>query len=107
MKHDMDLSHLDPVLQERIYDVIRCHWSVFDKKGIFVPVKHYECVIDTRNSPPIAVKRILYSKRETIIMHNCIAVLKKVGHIQQITDGSWLFKALLVVKTSLRARPLY
>jgi hypothetical protein len=31
-------------------------------------------------------------------MRNCIAALKKVGHIQQITDGSWLFKALLAAK---------
>ncbi len=69
MKRDMDLSHLKPNLQERIYNVIRRHWSVFDKKGVFVPVKHYECVIDTRNSRPIAVKKILYGKRETIIMH--------------------------------------
>ena len=59
MKRDMDLSHLELDLQERIYDVIRRHWSVFDEKGIFVPIKHYECVIDTGNSWPIAVKKIL------------------------------------------------
>ncbi len=60
MKRDMDLSHLKPNLQERIYGVIRRHWSVFDEKGAFVPVKHYECVIDTGNSRSIAVKKILY-----------------------------------------------
>jgi hypothetical protein len=98
MKCDMDLSHLEPNLQERIYNVSRCHWSVFDEKGIFVPVKHYECVLDTRNSRPIAVKKILYGKRETAIMCKCIAVLAKVGHIRQITDGGWLFKALLAAK---------
>jgi hypothetical protein len=98
MKHDMDLSHLEPNLQERIYDIIRRHWSVFDKKGVFVPVKHYECVLDTRNSRLIAVKKILYGKQETVIMRKCIAVLAKVGHIRQITDGGWLFKALLAAK---------
>ncbi len=41
MEHNMDLSHLDPALQERIYYVIRHHWSVFDEKGVFVSVKHY------------------------------------------------------------------
>jgi hypothetical protein len=50
MKHDMDLLHLKPYLQERIYNIIRCRWSMFDNKGIFAPVKHYECVIDTGNS---------------------------------------------------------
>ncbi len=82
MKHDMDLLHLKPDLQERIYEVIRHHWSVFDKKGVFVPVKHYECVIDTGNSWPVTVKKILHGKQETIIMCKCFAALAKVGHIR-------------------------
>ncbi len=98
MKHNMDLSHLEPDFQERTYDVIRRCWSVFDEKGVFVPVKHYECVIDTRNSQPIAVKKVLYGEQETVIMRKCIAVLAKVSHIRQITDGGWLFKALLAAK---------
>jgi hypothetical protein len=72
---------------------------VFDGKGVFVPVRNYECVIDTGSTRPIAVKKILYGKREMVIMQKCIAALAKVGHIRQITDGSWLFKALLVPKT--------
>ncbi len=98
MRNDMDLSHLDPALQERIYDIICHHWSVFDKKGIFVTVNHYECVIDTGNARPISVKKILYGERETVIMHQAIAVLYMVGHIRQITNSSWLFKALLAAK---------
>jgi hypothetical protein len=71
---------------------------VFNKKGIFIPVKNYECVIDTGNSLPIAVKKILYGPKETPIMQECIAALEKVGHIRQIHDGLWLFKALLAAK---------
>jgi hypothetical protein len=44
------------------------------------------------------VKKILYGERETVIMRHCIAALAKVGHIEQITDGQWLFKALLAPK---------
>jgi hypothetical protein len=98
MRKDMDLSHLDPAPQERIYDTICRHWSDFDEKGVFVPVKHYKCVIDTGNAWPITVKKILYGEHETIIMHQAIAVLHKVEHIRQITNGSWLFKALLAAK---------
>ena len=47
MRKDMDLSHLSPTTQEKLYQIIRDHWSVFDKKGVLVPVKNYECVIDT------------------------------------------------------------
>jgi hypothetical protein len=31
-------------------------------------------------------------------MRKCIAALKKLGHIRQIHDGQWLFKALLAPK---------
>ena len=31
-------------------------------------------------------------------MRCCIAALVKIGHIVQITDKPWLFKALLVAK---------
>jgi hypothetical protein len=71
---------------------------VFDSKGVFVPVKNYECVIDTENAPSIAAKKILYGECETVIMRRCITALAKVGHIVQITDGPWLFKALLASK---------
>jgi hypothetical protein len=65
---DMDLLHLNPALQEKIYTIIREHWSLFDKKGVFVLVKNYECVIDTGSARPIAVKKILYGKQESVIM---------------------------------------
>jgi len=98
MRKKTDLSHLHPGLQEKIYSVIREYWSLFDERGVFIPVKNYECVIDTGNAQPIAIKKILYGKRETAIMRKCISALAKVDHIRQITDGSWLFKALLAAK---------
>jgi hypothetical protein len=98
MGKELDLSHLDPNLQERIYAIIRKYWSVFDEKGVFVPVKNYECVINTGTARPISVKKILYGERETIIMRKCITALAKVGHIVQITKGEWMFKALLMAK---------
>jgi hypothetical protein len=54
---------------------------VFDKKGVFIPVKNYECMIDTGTARPIAVKKILYGMQELVIMRKCIAALAKVGHI--------------------------
>jgi len=99
MRKDLDLSHLDPDLQGRLYAIIRKYWSVFDEKCVFVPIKHYECVINTGTAgPSISVRKILYGERETIIMHKCIAALSKVGHIVQTTKGEWMFKALLAAK---------
>jgi len=65
MRNDIELSHLSLTLQEKLYQIIHDHWSVFDKKGVFVPVKNYECLIDTGSARPIAVKNILYGKLET------------------------------------------
>jgi hypothetical protein len=94
----VDLSHLKPDFQEQVYNLIRKYWLVFDEREVFVPAKYCKCVINTGTTQPIAVEKILYGSRETIIMQCCILALAKVSHIHQITDGSWLFKALLAPK---------
>ena len=83
---------------KQLVDLIKKYWCVFDEQGIFIPIKDYECDIDTGNSPPIAVKGINYGPHETPIMRKCIAKLAEIGHISQVTDGRWLFKALLAPK---------
>ena len=52
MCQDVDLSHQNPNLQDRIYSLIREFWSVFNSEGIFVPVMYYGCIIDTSNARP-------------------------------------------------------
>ena len=41
-----------PILSDKQRILVR-----FDESGLFLPVKHYECVIDTGASAPIAVKK--------------------------------------------------
>lgn len=98
LRKELDLSHLDPTIREQVYALVQKYWSVFDDKGQHVPVKDYECVIDTGNAKPIAMKKIHYGPRETPIMRKCISALLELGHIRQIHDGQWLFKALLAPK---------
>jgi hypothetical protein len=57
MQHDLDLSHLEPQVRVIVYALAKKHWPVFDKNGVFVPVKHYNYVIGTGDSQPIAVKK--------------------------------------------------
>jgi hypothetical protein len=99
LRDELDLSHFSLDVQDWIYDLIREFWSVFDSKGVTVPVKFYECVIDTGSAWLIAIKKIHYGENETVIMRKCIAALAKVGHICQVYDGEWLFKALLAPKS--------
>jgi hypothetical protein len=35
---DLNLLHLDALLQQTVYNLIIKYWSVFDERGIFVPV---------------------------------------------------------------------
>ena len=93
MRAELDLSHLPVEIQDQVYSLIREFWSVFDGKGYTVPVKNYECIIDTGSARPIAVMKILYGDNEIPSMRECIAKLAEVGHIRQIHDGGWLFKA--------------
>jgi hypothetical protein len=75
----MDLSHLDPSLQIKIYQIIQDYWSVLDEKGVFVPVKNYECLIDTGSTRPIAVKNIIYGKLEINTCVNALKLLPRLG----------------------------
>ena len=64
LRQQLDLSHLNNALQVRIFALVQKYWSVFDERGIWVPVRNYKCVIDTSNAPPIAVKNIRYGPKE-------------------------------------------
>ena len=94
----LNLSHLDNALQARIYALVMKYWSVFNDRGVWVPVKNYECVIDTGDAPPIAVKNVRYGPKELPIMQKAITGLKQVGHIRRNHDGRWLFKCVLAPK---------
>ncbi len=63
-----DLSHLQPKEHERLTALIKKYWCVFDECGTFVPVRHYQCIIDTGSATPIAIKNIHYGLREIPIM---------------------------------------
>ena len=95
---ELNISHLPADQQQALVKLVKHYWLVFDKKGLFVPIKDYECCIDTGAAKVIAVKKINYGPQETPIIQQCLVTLKKLGHIEQIDNGKWLFKALLASK---------
>ena len=98
LRQQLDLSHLNDALQTRMYTLIQKYWLVFDKHGVWVPVKNYKCIIDTGNTPPITIKNIQYGPKELPIMRKAIAGLKQVGHVHQIHNGRWLFTCVLAAR---------
>ncbi len=95
---NLSLSHLDNAMQDAVHKLLQKYWSIFDDKGRLVPVKDYKCSINTGSAQPICIKKINYGPREIPIMRRCISSLEKLGHIQQIHGGKWMFKALLAPK---------
>ncbi len=98
LRRFINLSHLPTGIQQQVYQLLQKYWSIFDNKGQFVPIKDYQCVINTGTARPISVKNIHYGLHRTPIMRKCIAALKKIGHIRQVHDSEWQFKALLMPK---------
>jgi hypothetical protein len=58
LREQLDLSHLNSSIQLAVTNLVNKYWSVLDERGVWVPVQNYECVIDTGDAPPIAVKKI-------------------------------------------------
>jgi hypothetical protein len=98
MHSKVDLSHLDKTVRNQVYMFIQKYWLVFDDKGHFIPVKDYQCSVDTGSARPIRAKKINYGPCKSPIMCKCIALLKKLGHIHQIQVGERLFKERLAPK---------
>jgi hypothetical protein len=64
------------------------YWAVFNNHGVFVPVKNYECKINTGDSPPITVKKNLYGAKELPLMHKAVAGFEKLATFAKFTmDG--------------------
>ncbi len=97
LRTEGDLSHLDSVVPNLVYNLLQKYSSVFEDKGHFVLVKDYTCLIDTGTACAICVKKINYGPRIPI-MRKCITSLEKLGHIRQIHGGKWMFKVLLAPK---------
>jgi hypothetical protein len=52
LREQLDLSHLDSSIHFAVTNFVKKYWSVFDKRGVWVPVRNYKCVIDTGDAPP-------------------------------------------------------
>jgi len=63
LRKELQIDHLTQDQQKQLTDLIKKYWAVFDDTGLFVPVKDYECVIDTGSARPICVKNINYGPR--------------------------------------------
>ena len=75
LEKELNIDHLADPQQGRLRALIKEFWCVFNEKGVMIPVKDYECVIDTGNHAPIACKSVTYGILETPIIQQAISSL--------------------------------
>ena len=94
----LDVLHLTPSQQTIITALIKKYWCVFSKEGVTIPVKNYECEINTGDAKPIACMNVTFGPRKLPIIEKAISKLLSLWHIEQIYDDEWLSKPLIAVK---------
>ena len=75
LEKELKIDHLTPFQQAALKANIIKYWRVFSKEGVIMPVKDYECEIDTGNARPIACKNPTFGPLETPIIEKAIATL--------------------------------
>ena len=98
IKKDLNIDYLPSDQQEQLSSLIKEFWCVFDPKGLNIPVKDYECCIDTGSNAPVSCRNVTYGPLETPKIANSIAQLLALGLIYQVFDGAWCSKGLLAPK---------
>jgi hypothetical protein len=93
---------LDPTIPREIknelINIIKEYWSCFCEEKVTVPIRDYECVIDTGTAKPIHVRNMRYGPNETPVMEKAIDSLLSLDQIEPITDGEWMSRAVIAPK---------
>ena len=92
------MDHLTPDQGRRIRELLIKYYPVFADEGVVVPVKDYECVIDTGMNRPVSCRSVTYAPLETPLIKKDIAKLLRNKMIKQVFNGEWLSKGLLAPK---------
>ena len=79
LNKELNLSHPPTNVQKLVRNLVIEYWSFFADRGLLVPLKDYECIINTGTAQPISVSKINYAPRKTPIMCKCIAALYELG----------------------------
>ena len=91
-------SDTDPIGKHRITELIKAYWCCFCKANVQIPIRNYECHIDTGKSKPTVAKNIRFGMHERPIMQSAIDALLEKNQIAPDTESEWLSKPVLAPK---------
>ena len=80
-------SHLSKQTRDRIKSFVIKYFDIFREEGLSIPVRAYEMVINTGDTPPIKVPLPHYGMHESPIMQKTIDQLLKLKFIKPDYDS--------------------
>ncbi|KAL3794570.1 hypothetical protein HJC23_008026 [Cyclotella cryptica] len=90
LRRELKIDHLTPTQQDKLVALIKKYWAVFDDTGLFVPVKDYECVIDTGSARPIS-RAHQPDSSWSMALQGFVSPKPHQEHITDIDDFVWRF----------------
>ena len=82
----------------RITQLIKEYWCCFCKENVPIPIRNYECHIDTGKAKPTVSKNIRFGMHERPILQAAIDALLDKNQIAPDTESEWLSKPVLAPK---------
>ena len=98
LREHLKTGEMPPKILQRLTNLIKKYWCVFNPDGVKYTVIGYECDIDTGDAAPISCGNVNYGARESKIMDKHIAALVDMTHAYGIPHSAWMFKGLLAPK---------
>ena len=83
---------------QRILKLIKKYWCCFCKSNVPIPIRNYECHIDTGKAKPTVAKNVRFGMHERPIMQAAIDALLQKNQIAPDTESEWLSKPVLAPK---------
>jgi hypothetical protein len=65
-------SSVDDTTRLQVTNLVKKYWCCFVEENVKIPIRNYECVIDTGDHMPLSVRNIRYGLHETPIMQKAI-----------------------------------
>lgn len=83
---------------QKITELVKEYWCCFCKSNVQIPIRDYECHIDTGTAKPTVAKGIQFGFHERPIMQDAIDALLQKDQIVPDSESEWLSKPVLAPK---------
>jgi hypothetical protein len=95
-------EHVPLPIRETLITLIKQFWWCFCTENVQIPIKGYQCIIDTGSAKPTVARNIRYGIHGIPIMNKATNSLLKLDQIVIDEDSSWLSRIVLAPQATSR-----